>query len=324
MKKKKKYKLKIDGFIFIAVIIVAIILINKGITAYKTYKYHQTTEYKLITVGYNKKEIKLLSKYLKESELLKLTSKKKDTKLISLMSNEKYLHKNYKNYLDYIDLNPNKDIDEVINLINLHLNYNFYEDVKETDLTKEYLILVNKYNYLNEDFAPSDIVTISTKYSWGSYGTHSIRKEVFDAFLKMHEDANQNGIYLMINSSYRDYKSQTIVYNRYKNNHGEIYADKYAARPGYSEHQTGLALDIFSIDGAIRDTFKDSKAYAWLKDNSYKYGFILRYPENKEKITGFSFEPWHYRYVGIDAAKYIYENNITFEEYYVYNIENKK
>ena len=322
--KKKKYKLKKDVFLYIAVIIVAIVLINKGITAYKTYKYHQTTEYKLITAGYSKKDIKVLSKYLKDNELLKLTKEKKNEKLITLMSNKNYLHKHYKEYLDYIDLFPSKSIDEIINTINLHLNYAFYEDTKKTDLDKGNLIIVNKYNYLEESFSPDDLVTISTKYSWGSYGTHTIRQEVFDAFLKMHEDANSNGIYLMINSSYRDFNSQTIVYNNYLKNHGEAYADKYAARPGYSEHQTGLALDIFSIDGALRDTFKDSNAYLWLKDNAYKYGFILRYPEDKENITGFSFEPWHYRYVGLEAAKYIYENNTTFEEYYVYQIENKK
>ena len=318
---KKKYKLKKDVFLYLAVLIVAIALINKGINAYKTYKYHQTIEYKLITVGYTKKDIKTLSKYLNEKELLKLTKEKKKEKLITLMSNKLYLHKHYKDYLDYIDIFPNKTIDEVIKTINLHLNYAFYEDTKPTDLSKEYLILVNKYNYLEEDFTPEDIITISTKYSWGSYGTHSIRKEVFDAFLKMHEDANQNNIYLMINSSYRDFKSQTIVYNNYETSHGEVYADKYAARPGYSEHQTGLALDIFSIDGALRSTFKDTEAYAWLKDNAHKYGFILRYPEGKEDITGFSFEPWHYRYVGVEAAKYIYEKQITLEEYYVYNIE---
>lgn len=320
---RKKYKLKKDVFLYIAVIIVFIILINKGLNAYKTYKYHQTTEYKLITAGYTKKEIKIISKNLNEKELLKLSKEKKNEKLVTLMSNKLYIHKHYKDYLDYINIFPNKDINEVINTINLHLNYAFYEDTKPTDISKEYLMIVNKYNYLDESFAPDDIVTISTKYSWGSYGTHSIRKEVFDAFLKMHEDANQNGIYLMINSSYRDYKSQTIVYNNYLKNHGEAYADKYAARPGYSEHQTGLALDIFSIDGALRNTFKDSQAYAWLKDNAHKYGFIIRYPEGKENITGFSFEPWHYRYVGIEAAKYIYENQITFEEYYTYNVENK-
>lgn len=321
---KKKYKLKIDGFIYLAVIIMIIIIANKGYNAYKTYKYHQTTEYKLITVGYTKSDIDILDKYLNEKELLALTKEKKNTKLVNLMKNKKYLHENYQAYLDYIDIFPNKELDEIINTINLHLNYAFYEDTTPTDLSKEYLIIVNKYNYLDETFAPDDLVTISTKYSWGSYGTHTIRKDVFDAFLKMHEDANNNGIYLMINSSYRDFKSQTIVYNNYLKNHGEAYADKYAARPGYSEHQTGLALDIFSIDGALRNTFKDSPAYAWLKDNSYKYGFILRYPEGKENITGFSFEPWHYRYVGIDAAKYIYENQITFEEYYIYNVKNKK
>ena len=321
---KKRYKLKIDGFIYLAVIIVIIILCFKGINAYKTYKYHKTTEYKLITVGYSKDEIKILSKNLNEKELLNLTTKKKNAKLIKLMSNKKYLHKNYNKYLNYMDLNPNKELDDVINTINLHLNYTFYEDTKETDTKKENLMLVNKYNYLKEDYIPDNLVTISTKYSWGTAGSQKIKKEVFDEFLKMHEDANLNGIYLMVSSSYRDYNSQKQVYDNYEKNHGEAYADKIAARPGYSEHQTGLSLDIFSLEEPSQATFKDSKAYAWLKDNAHNYGFIVRYPDGKENITGFKFEPWHYRYVGKEAAKYIYENQITFEEYYVYNIENKK
>ena len=104
-------------------------------------------------------------------------------------------------------------------------------------------------------------------------------------------------------------------------NYGSEYADEIAARPGHSEHQTGLALDIFCTTNSNTKTFKDSEAYQWLLNNAYKYGFILRYPEGKENITGFTFESWHYRYVGTEIATYIYENDITFDEYYAYFTE---
>ena len=94
-----------------------------------------------------------------------------------------------------------------------------------------------------------------------------------------------------------------------------------AARAGHSEHQTGLSLDIFSKTDTTTSNFKNSLAYTWLTNNAYKYGFIERYPENKEDITGFSAEAWHWRYVGVDAATYIHENDITFDEYYAYYLE---
>ena len=90
---------------------------------------------------------------------------------------------------------------------------------------------------------------------------------------------------------------------------------------GASEYQTVLTLDIFSKDNSNKNTFKDTEVFKWLKDNSYKFGFILRYPEDKVNVTGYGYESWHYRYVGKKIAKYIYENNITFEEYYAYYIE---
>lgn len=321
MAKRKKYKLKPDVFLYIAAIIVAIILVNKGLNAYKTYKYHKTTEYKLITVGYTKKEIKTLNKYLKEKDLIKLTEKKKDTLLLKLMNNKYYLHKNLKAYKEYADLNSNKTLDDVIKEVNIRHNFAYYEGTIKTDTSLNYSMLVNKYYFLTEEYEPDDLVTISTKYSWGKAGSQKIRKEAYEAYISMHEDANKEGIYLMVNSSYRDYKKQEAVYNNYKINHGEEYADKIAARPGFSEHQTGLALDIFSINSSAQATFKDSDAYKWLKENSYKYGFILRYPENLDNITGYSFESWHYRYVGKELAKKIYDSGLTFDEYYAYYIE---
>ena len=113
------------------------------------------------------------------------------------------------------------------------------------------------------------------------------------------------------------------VYDGYKDSQGTTYADSIAARPGYSEHQTGLSLDIFSKENTTTSNFKDSPAYNWLTENAHKYGFIQRYQKDTEDITGFKEEAWHWRYVGVDAATYIYEHNITFDEYYAYFILNK-
>lgn len=126
-------------------------------------------------------------------------------------------------------------------------------------------------------------------------------------------DSINEGLNLSINSAYRSYDEQKKLYNVYLKLYGKSYVDKYVAVAGHSEHQTGLAIDLESLEC---DIFKDSKEYLWVKENSHNYGFIIRYQKGKEKITGYGAEEWHIRYVGKKAAKYIYENKITFEEYY--------
>ena len=128
--------------------------------------------------------------------------------------------------------------------------------------------------------------------------------------------AKNDGISLWNVSGYRSYNTQQSLYNNYKARDGQTKADTYSARPGSSEHQTGLATDICTASSAAH--FENTDKYKWLINNSYKYGFILRYPEGKTYITGYKFEPWHYRYVGVEAATYIHNNNITFEEYHAY------
>ena len=118
----------------------------------------------------------------------------------------------------------------------------------------------------------------------------------------------------MANSAYRSYSDQEDTYNYYLEKYGQNYVNNFVAVPGYSEHQTGLALDVAAKDSEI---FEESSEYTWMLENSYKYGFILRYPYEKQEITGYKFEAWHFRYVGEEIAKYVKENNITYEEYYI-------
>lgn len=316
---KKKYKLKPDAFLYLAVIIVSIILINKGINYYKEYKYHKTTEYKLIENGYSKEEIKLLKKYYKEKDLIKFSKERKDKVLLTFLKNKRFKFERLNEYLEYLDLNPSKTIDEIINEVNLNLNYSFYEKIIDADESLNNLIVINKYYKLKDGYEPNDLTIVSTKYSWGASGSQKLVKEAYDAYIKMHEDAQKEDIYLMISLSYRSHDEQNRIYEMYKNSHSDAYADKIAARPGHSDHETGLSFDVFSLQDTMQSEFKDTKTFEWLKNNAYKYGFIIRYPEGKEKITGFEYEPWHYRYVGIDAAKYITENNLTLEEYITYH-----
>ena len=125
----------------------------------------------------------------------------------------------------------------------------------------------------------------------------------------------------MVTSSYRTYEEQESIYEERKTSLGERKADQTAARPGHSEHQTGLVVDMTSKTEPQAEEFSESKGYAWLKEHAYEFGFIERYPEGKTYITGYEPESWHWRYVGKKAAKVIQEENITFDEYYAYYLE---
>lgn len=129
---------------------------------------------------------------------------------------------------------------------------------------------------------------------------------------KLVNEAKKEKIYLLGNSGYRSYSSQKKLYDERVKSQGKKMADAYVSKPGFSEHETGLCIDMTNPN---RNFTKNSKEAKWLAENCYKFGFIIRYPEGKEKITGISYEPWHIRYVGVEAAKYISRNNITLEEY---------
>ncbi len=132
----------------------------------------------------------------------------------------------------------------------------------------------------------------------------------------MKNQASNEGVSLTIGSSYRSFGYQQTVFNGYLANDPYSTVLTYSAYPGTSEHQSGLVIDF--VEGSSCDyteCFKDTKSGTWLKNNAYKYGFILRYPKGKENITGYIFEPWHYRYVGVDVATKIHNSGITLEEY---------
>ena len=122
------------------------------------------------------------------------------------------------------------------------------------------------------------------------------------------------GLHIYNASAYRSYATQKWVYQRYVRQESAQAADTYSARPGCSEHQTGLALDVNTA--SFSDGFEETAEYAWLAENAWRFGFLLRFPEGKEELTGYQFEPWHYRYVGLEAAQTCFENGWTLEEYH--------
>lgn len=250
----------------------------------------------------------------KESKLEKTSTPTIEDKL---KQEKYYIEKNKTRYITYYNNNSNLQLDKVIINVNCNLDKTKYEDIIKTDTKKNNLMLVNKYYYLTENFVPNNLITLDEKYNKGI--NSKMQKEAADAFMKMSDAGLLDNIIIKNASAYRSYEYQVNLYNNYVQKDGKKAADTYSARPGFSEHQTGLVSDINQIDSG----FENTDAFRWLDKNAYKYGFILRFPKDKEDITGYSYEPWHYRYVGTKASKIIKDENLTLEEYYAYYVENK-
>lgn len=164
---------------------------------------------------------------------------------------------------------------------------------------------INGITYVN------GILLVNKNYSVPSDYAPGLIPEAYSAFLSLKEDAKKSGFDIELISGYRSYETQRGLYNNYVATYGQAEADTFSARPGTSEHQTGLAMDV----GWIDDSYGDTPSGIWLAQNCYKYGFIIRYPKGKENITGYKYEPWHIRYLGIDIAKDVYESGLCLEEY---------
>jgi len=218
-----------------------------------------------------------------------------------------------KRYLSYEKENPNYNIKTVVTYVNIGLDlpvYTNYEIIPENEISN-YDILVNKYHKIPDNYEPNDLTTIaSTGYR--------LRKDAATHYEELINAATLDNIFLYPFSAYRSYEAQTNLYTNYKNRDGEALADTYSARPGHSEHQLGLAVDVRSATLPDNLTSED---YNWLLNNSYKYGFIIRYPKGKENITQFIEEPWHIRYLGVELATKVYNSNLTYDEYYDLNIK---
>ncbi len=331
MKKKKiKKKVKILLVIFLIIFVVGSITIVKQLKQNKSnqsaQKYTTKIDKKnkkspLTTLNYSKDDIALIEKYNISDENIKyLIDNKIDNKLAMNIIKEKYYIDDYlKKYLDYYEKNKDLSFSEIITRINTHLDDEFYTNTEKTDDTLGKFVILNKHYYSDENYKGLNLIDIDSEYNL--YNTSfKLSKECYEAFLKMYNDAKEQGYAFKINSAYRSYEKQIKIYQGWVNKDGVKQADTYSARAGFSEHQTGYAFDVRDYP-FTNDDYSKTKSFTWVSENAYKYGFIIRFPKDKEYITGYQYEPWHYRYCGIECATYIHDNNITFEEYYEYFIK---
>lgn len=263
----------------------------------------------LIKKGYSNNNISIILSHGNDDDVSEFAKRDKIKYLEEFYNIDYAKLKYYDRYVKYSS-ETGEDEETTVIFVNLGMDKDSYTD--PTLVTKfSSDMLVNKHYKLNDDFVPDNLVKFDKKYC-----NDEVQKgngEAVSAFAKMYDAAKKEGLDLFINSSYRSYEDQEELCNYYKELYGEGYVQKYVALPGFSEHQTGLAFDI---GGLSNNVFVDSKEYQWMLENAYKYGFILRFTKSNASFTGFRSEPWHYRYVGKKIAKYIYENKISFEEYY--------
>ena len=237
-------------------------------------------------------------------------------KVSKYIEDKYYLLKNLDLYLKYST--EYSDVRSLIEYVNTKSYKKAYEEYEQSDTTKGINIIASKVYYLGE-YEPKDLVEVEDDYKYSSTNPTMV-KEAYEAFKKMADDSHELGLNFTISSAYRSHSTQDTVYNNYLKKDPQSFVDTYSSRPGFSDHQTGLAADL-KANNLLFEDFTATKEAEWLKDNAYKYGFVIRYPKGKDKVTGYMYESWHYRYVGKEAAKEIYENNITFDEYYAYYLD---
>lgn len=217
---------------------------------------------------------------------------------------------------------PVEEIDE-----DFLLESEYFNEVKQVDDNNiienptNLLVMVNKEFVLSPEYEPNDLVVPDVDFSFGEADVPQkyIRKVAADALEELFELAEKDGIELFAVSGYRSYSRQEGIFNVEKQDKGEEYALQAVALPGQSEHQTGLAMDVSSrsVNFEITEEFGETKEGIWVRENAHRAGFIIRYPQNKESLTGYQYEPWHLRYIGKEKAAIMYEKDLTLEEFFL-------
>lgn len=210
---------------------------------------------------------------------------------------------------------------QALNTINYPNYFEKYYLPKPAIFTSSYLTLVNKAFYLDSSYIPQNLISLKdTNISYIKRENENMQadKYTLEKYKELERTAKNLGFDLYIFSAYRSYEKQEHIYYVVNNKN-----DNTVARPGFSEHQLGYCLDISTLQYGLTNHFENSDEFNWLKNNAHKFGFILRYPKEKENITGYSYEAWHFRFVGENVADFIYNNNLTLEEYIFNYVEIK-
>ena len=270
-------------------------------------------EGRLCRTGYTLQEAHALASALNKAQIDSLITRQGyDTIVYPLVTDRYFIADNFERYLacqksDTIGFQPA----DIVAMVNVGADNN-WQDLVPCDTTKGYLMLINRSHSIDERYRNPKMVTFEKDYAFGEH--RKADTLVVSAYYIMRQACHQNtSALLMVNSAYRSFKEQQ---DTHKQN-----SKRLAAKAGYSEHQTGLCLDIVSLKHLEKWAFGESTEGKWVRDHCHEYGFILRYPEGKEHITGYDYEPWHLRYVGKEAAQRIHDEGITLDEYYAYYIE---
>ena len=197
-------------------------------------------------------------------------------------------------------------------------------EIFPTENPESLLVLVNKKFYLDQDYVPQDLTVPNVSFSFEGYDPKKqLRQEAALALETLFVDALNNGHKLYAVSGYRSYQRQAAIFESNVNKRGWDKATQISAQAGHSEHQTGLAMDITSaaVNYALVQSFAETVEGKWVAANAHLHGFIIRYPKGKENLTGYMYEPWHLRYVGIAEATYIKENNLILEDFLESHLE---
>lgn len=275
--------------------------------------YYNSNECQINRLGYPLDQAQVLAAVLNDEQADSLIARgEHDTIAYPIVKQRYYIKKNFEHYLAFHKQDTTGlSLSDIVAIVNVS-GYPDYEAVP-CDTSKGYLILVNGHHYLSENYKPNNLVAFNKAFCYENQRADSAVVKAFIALQRMCKE--QTGAQLMVNSAYRSYEQQISTYKRN--------GAKYAANAGCSEHQTGLAIDVTSLEHPMRWPFDKSPEGVWMRENCHKYGLILRYPEKQSHIMGYSYEPWHLRYVGVETATRIHDEGITFDEYYAYYLGNR-
>lgn len=311
LENKKKLNVKRLGIFCGCILILLIVLIVFINSLIEEAKLKETIDYKLGEVGYSSGEIKVIKDELDDKEIEKVLKIKYNKNLSKIIKEKYFIFDNLDKYLDYLNDNSSDTASKAVSMVNTGAINEWYSNINETDTSKNELMLVNKFYGLGESYEPTDLVKVSSTYG---YEGKKVSESIYDSLTNMLDAAKENGYTLLVNQGYRSYADQLEAYTDIEDVNGTEVADNRAARAGHSEYQTGLSVELSTYGSEVGTETQ------WLLDNSYRFGFIVRYPEGTSDITGFTSDPWRVRYVGREAATKIHNENITFDEYYAFYI----
>lgn len=275
--------------------------------------YNFSNECKIYKLGYPIEDARTLVAVLSEEQEDSLIARQElDTIAIPVIRTRYFIPDNFDRYLAFHKTDTtNTTLDDIIALVNVGADQDRVTNSVPCDTSKGQLMLVNGRHYLDEHYTPDNLSTFNKNCC---YENQKAQSAVVDAFVGLQQACEeQTDAHLMVNSAYRSYQDQIGTYKRNDK--------RYVAVPGYSEHQTGYAIDVTSLQHPEKWSFGKSKEGVWMREHCHEYGFIIRYPEKQSHLMGYSYEPWHMRYVGTDVAKRIHDEGITFDEYYAYYID---